>query len=60
MPDGFEVLNFCLNVLVSDGAFDPDGDAVQNINELGQLTLPCDPIQTTTDSSTSSPCCMTL
>lgn len=43
MPDGFEVLNSCLNVLVQDGLFDPDGDAVQSINELTQLTLPCNP-----------------
>ncbi len=43
MPDGFEVLNSCLNILVQDGLFDPDGDAVQSVNELTQLTLPCNP-----------------
>jgi hypothetical protein len=43
MPDGFEVLNSCLDVLVNDAANDPDGDAVSNVGELGQLTLPCDP-----------------
>jgi hypothetical protein len=30
-------------VLVDDAALDPDGDAVSNVGELGQLTLPCDP-----------------
>jgi hypothetical protein len=43
MPDGFEVLNNCLDVLVNDAANDPDGDAVSNVGELGHLTLPCDP-----------------
>jgi hypothetical protein len=43
MPDDFEVLNPCLNVLVNDAAFDPDGDAVQNVAELLQGTLPCNP-----------------
>jgi hypothetical protein len=43
LPDDYEVLNACLLILVPDGAADPDGDAVANVAELGQLTLPCDP-----------------
>ncbi|MBI5288145.1 MAG: hypothetical protein HY873_04155 [Chloroflexi bacterium] len=43
MPDDYEVLNPCLQILVPDGGADPDGDAVSNVAELGQLTLPCDP-----------------
>ncbi len=43
MQDDYEVLNFCLQILVPDGLADPDLDAVGNVAELGQLTLPCDP-----------------
>jgi hypothetical protein len=43
MPDGFEIVNTCLDPLVNDTALDPDLDAVTNIGELGQSTLPCNP-----------------
>ena len=43
MHDGFEVINSCLNVLVADGAADPDLDFVGNLGELAQGTLPCNP-----------------
>jgi hypothetical protein len=43
MQDDYEVLNPCLQVLVPDGAADPDLDAVGNVAELGQGTFPCDP-----------------
>jgi hypothetical protein len=43
MQDDYEVLNFCLQILIADGLADPDLDAVGNVAEMGQLTLPCDP-----------------
>ncbi len=43
LPDDYEVTNSCLNIIVADGAGDPDADAVTSVGEFGQGTLPCDP-----------------
>lgn len=41
MPDGYEAANACLNPVVDDGAADPDGDGLSNLDEFGLGTDPC-------------------
>jgi hypothetical protein len=43
MSDPVEILNTCLDPVVADAGADPDGDAVPNLADLTQGTLPCDP-----------------
>jgi hypothetical protein len=43
MSDPVEIINACLDPLVADAGADPDGDAVPNLADLAQGTLPCDP-----------------
>jgi hypothetical protein len=43
MSDPVEIINTCLDPLVPDAGADPDLDAVPNLADLAQGTLPCDP-----------------
>jgi hypothetical protein len=43
MSDPTEIINACLDPVVADAGADPDGDAVPNLADLNQGTLPCDP-----------------